>query len=254
MSRVLKWVLAANVLVAVALVFLYPHLMISPGKLIPGHQGLETDCFACHTPFSGATSSRCQSCHRPEQIGRFLTTGQPLNRPNTRVAFHQQLLEQDCVACHSDHAGVKRFRPQGRFQHGLLQSTTRDQCQQCHRSPTDGLHQRIAGNCQQCHAQERWTPATFEHDAYFELDRDHRAPCATCHPRHDYARYTCYGCHEHSPASIRREHIEEGIRNFDRCVDCHRNANEHDIRGGQSGASSGESEHHGRQHGREHDD
>lgn len=32
MSRVLKWVLAANVLVAVALVFLYPHLMISPAS------------------------------------------------------------------------------------------------------------------------------------------------------------------------------------------------------------------------------
>lgn len=47
----------------------------------------------------------------------------------------------------------------------------------------------------------------------------------------DYSRYTCYGCHEHTPDNIRREHIEEGIRDFDNCVECHRNADEHDIRG-----------------------
>jgi len=47
-----------------------------------------------------------------------------------------------------------------------------------------------------------------------------------------YPHYTCYGCNEHSPANIRREHTEEGIRNFDNCVECHRSASEHDIRGG----------------------
>jgi hypothetical protein len=48
--------------------------------------------------------------------------------------------------------------------------------------------------------------------------------------RDDYSRYTCYGCHEHSPEKIRREHIEEGIRDFKNCVECHRSADEHDIR------------------------
>jgi hypothetical protein len=37
--------------------------------------------------------------------------------------------------------------------------------------------------------------------------------------------------HEHNPEKIRREHIEEGIRDFRNCVECHRNANKHDIRG-----------------------
>ena len=52
----------------------------------------------------------------------------------------------------------------------------------------------------------------------------------------DYSRYTCYGCHEHTPANIRREHIEEGIRKFDDCFACHRNADEHDMRGGFTGS------------------
>jgi hypothetical protein len=231
MSRVVKIILAVNLVAMTVLVFVYPHLTVGPGKLIPGHKELSTDCFACHAPLTGASSERCLSCHKPDDIGRLTTKGQPIAKPLTTTPFHQKLVSQDCVACHSDHAGVKRFRPQGHFNHALLNAVTREQCQDCHKSPTDSLHQQISGNCKQCHRQDRWKPATFDHNNYFELDRDHKTECVTCHVRNDYSRYTCYGCHEHTPAKIRREHVEEGIRNFDNCVECHRNANEHDIRG-----------------------
>ena len=232
MNRTLKIILTANLLIITALVFIYPHLMVGPGKLIPGHKHLETDCFACHAPLTGADSARCVACHKPADIGRLTTTGKPVVKPLTSVPFHQRLITQDCLACHSDHAGVKRFRQQGRFNHALLQNTMRDQCQSCHKSPGDSLHQQITGNCGQCHNQEKWVPATFVHDKYFELDRDHSTRCMTCHTGNDYSRYTCYGCHEHTVGEIRRKHVEEGIRKFDNCVECHRNADEHDIRGG----------------------
>jgi cytochrome c peroxidase len=51
----------------------------------------------------------------------------------------------------------------------------------------------------------------------------------------DYSRYTCYGCHEHTPANVRSEHEEEGIRNFDNCVKCHRNATDEPKEGGGEG-------------------
>jgi predicted AlkP superfamily phosphohydrolase/phosphomutase len=159
----------------------------------------------------------------------------PIAKPLTSTPFHQKLVSQDCLACHSDHAGVKRFRRQGRFSHALLNKETREQCQDCHKSPTDSLHQQITGNCSQCHSQDKWVPATFDHNKYFELDRDHSAKCVTCHVRNDYQRYTCYGCHEHTPGNIRSKHIEEGIRDYNNCVECHRNANEDDIRGGNGG-------------------
>ena len=231
MSRIVKIILAVNLIAMTVLVFVYPHLTVGPGKLIPGHKELSTDCFACHAPLTGASSERCLSCHKPDDIGRLTTTGLPVSKPLTATPFHQKLVSQDCVACHSDHAGVKRFRPQGHFNHALLNAATREQCQDCHKSPTDSLHQQISGNCKQCHSQEKWKPATFDHGKFFELDRDHKTECVTCHVRNDYSRYTCYGCHEHTPAKIRREHVEEGIRNFENCVECHRNANEHDIRG-----------------------
>lgn len=231
MSHAVKWILAANLIVLAILTFAYPHLMVGPGKLIPGHGKLETDCFACHVPLLGVASERCVTCHKPKDIGRLTTAGLPIEKPLTSTPFHQKLVSQDCIACHSDHSGVKRFRPTGKFNHSLLEKATREECHGCHKSPRDNLHEQITGNCGKCHSQDKWTPATFDHAKYFELDRDHNVKCVTCHVRNDYSRYTCYGCHEHTPEKIRREHIEEGIRDFDNCVECHRNADEHDIRG-----------------------
>lgn len=231
MKPIVKLVLAINLIVLTVLVFVFPNLTVSPGKLIPGHQQLEQDCFACHAPLQGASVERCISCHKPADIGILNTQGKPVVKPLSKTPFHQKLQSQDCLACHSDHAGVKRYRQQGHFKHALLQTATREQCQSCHQSPKDALHKQISGNCAQCHSQEKWTPATFDHDRFFELDRDHNTECVTCHVRNDYSRFTCYGCHEHTPENIRREHIEEGIRKFDNCVECHRNADEHDIRG-----------------------
>lgn len=241
MNRAVKFVLAANLIALTILTFTYPNLMVGPGKLIVGHQDLEEDCFACHAPFVGATAERCVTCHKPADIGRLTTAAQPIAKPLTSTPFHQQLIKDDCMACHSDHAGVKRYRHAGRFKHDLLRVDARNECQTCHRAPTDSIHRDITGNCAQCHSQDQWIPATYDHNQYFLLDRDHQAPCATCHERNDYSRYSCYGCHEHNPEKIRREHIEEGIRDFRNCVECHRTANKHDIRGkGQEGGKDHE--------------
>lgn len=240
MSRILKIILACNLMILAALTFIYPELMVGPGQLIPAHKSLEGDCFACHAPLTGVNSGRCVSCHIPADIGRRTTQGMPLKKPSTKTAFHQELNSQDCVACHSDHAGVKRFARQRKFEHSLLKTTTRNQCQNCHKTPVDGLHKQITGNCLQCHNQNQWTPATFDHNKYFVLDSDHNASCVTCHVRNDYSRFTCYSCHEHTPDNIRRKHIKEGISKYEDCVECHRSANEHDIRGrGEGGGRDG---------------
>ena len=232
MSRTLKIILAVNLMVLAVLSFVYPHLMVGPGKLIAGHKKLDANCYACHISFKGASAEKCTQCHKPVNIGRLTTQGAPIVKPLTSTPFHQKLVSQECMACHSDHAGVKRYHLEGSFNHAMLQKDAVKQCETCHKSPTDALHKQITGNCAQCHTQKKWTPATFDHDKYFVLDRDHNASCITCHVRNDYSRYSCYGCHEHTPANIRREHIEEGIRNFENCVECHRSADEHDIKGG----------------------
>ena len=239
MSRTLKFIIAINLAVLAVLTFVYPHLMVGPGKLIAGHKQLDGDCFACHAPFTGASSGKCVACHKPGDIGRLTSKGKPIAKPLSVTPFHQQLVSDNCVSCHSDHAGVKRYRLQGNFNHALLKKETADQCQTCHKAPTDALHKQVTGNCTQCHTQTQWTPATFEHDKFFVLDGDHNTSCVTCHVRNDYSRFTCYGCHEHTQSNIRRKHIKEGIDKFDNCVECHRSSDEHDIRGRGGEGSKG---------------
>lgn len=276
MSRTVKYLLFANLVVITGLVFLFPHLMIGPGKLMVGHGDLERECFACHLPLRGSSSDKCVTCHKVASIGITTSKGTPLTLKKTKVPFHQKLVGRDCVACHSDHAGVAQYRVAGRFSHQSLDEATRNQCATCHqrpgdalhrlageqcrqchglekwqpaqfqhdllsaaqrqecaschqgKAPGDNLHRQTSGKCGQCHTVTQWKPATLDHEKLFAFDRDHHVKCNLCHPRDDYQAYTCYGCHEHSAGKVREEHLEEGIRDFERCVLCHRNANQDD--------------------------
>lgn len=218
------WIaVALNLVVLVVLAFAYPHLMVSPGPLSKGHADLSGDCFACHAAWRGASTPRCTECHAATDIGLKTTKGLPIATRRVKTSFHQELVEQDCMACHSDHQGPRLTqRSRKPFSHLLLKPAARAQCSSCHAAPNDNLHRGVQAQCSQCHGDKAWKPATFEHDQHFVLDRDHRAPCETCHRNHDYKRYTCYGCHEHSEAKVRAEHLEEGIRDFQNCVKCHR--------------------------------
>jgi hypothetical protein len=276
-GRWLWLVISANLLVLVALAFIYPHLMVAPGALASGHAELTTDCFACHTPLLGATADRCIACHAPPDIGLRTSKGAAIvNAKLLKASFHQQLSDPNCMACHSDHAGPKLTqRSRKPFSHAMLRVAARERCDACHAAPTNGpsgelhktlsigcdkchkteawkpasfdhaaltqaelgrcetchkapvdtLHKQLTGNCAQCHKTQAWKPATFEHAKFFPLDKDHNATCATCHTGNNYKQYTCYGCHEHTPANMQAKHREEGVsEGLDNCVRCHRNA------------------------------
>lgn len=226
-GRWLWIVIGANLLMLVVLAFVYPHLMLAPGPLAKAHTELASDCFACHAPLRGAVAERCIVCHAVPDIGLRTTKGTAIaTAESLKRSFHQELNDQDCMACHSDHAGPKLSqRSRKRFSHALLRQATRDECDSCHRAPTDELHRQIAGNCAQCHRSDAWRPATFDHKKYFVLDKNHNKTCVTCHADSNYSRYTCYGCHEHTPANMRAEHRGEGVSgDLDNCVRCHRSA------------------------------
>ncbi len=244
MKSTLLKVILVNLLALLALALVYPQLMVSPGPLIPEHSALTQECFACHTLFQGSDPAKCRDCHRPDTIGRLTTQGAPIPDADQRVAFHQELREQDCLACHSDHQGVRPYHAERGFSHALLVPARQRQCSSCHQPPKDTLHRQLKGECTSCHSQQAWRPATFDHARYFRFDRHHPDNCESCHQESDYQRYTCYGCHEHTPARIRAKHSEEGIRDFEDCARCHRSGDDDEIVGewGERG------------HRREHDD
>lgn len=285
----LRWwwvVLVANLCVLVGLTFVYPKAMVSPGPLLPAHAEIADNCVSCHVGWRGTPASRCITCHVVADIGVRTTEGVPVapsGEKAIRVSFHQELLDQDCASCHSDHQPVTRrtfshdlLRPTVRgtcaacheppandlhnnlsasvscsqchhteawkpaaFDHALLEKATLERCESCHRPPADDLHRRIVDACAACHSPSGWTPSTLDHNRFFVLDRDHNTTCSTCHTNNNFGRYSCYGCHEHTPSNIRAEHEEEGIRNFENCVSCHRSADEDGREGRDRGRGRG---------------
>ena len=172
------WLMAlisANLAVLIALVFIYPHLMVSPGPVVAAHAELNTDCFACHAPLRGASTERCIACHALPDIGLRSSKGVPLVRKakGVKTSFHQELIEKNCMACHSDHQAPRLTqRSRKPFSHELLRPAVREQCDSCHVAPVDKLHSKLTGNCKQCHSQKAWKPATFDHEKSFVLDKD----------------------------------------------------------------------------------
>lgn len=107
-------------------------------------------------------------------------------------------------------------------------------CVACHDEPEVHLGQ-FGTDCAACHTAEAWTPARLQQHT-FPLDHGSRSEvdCQVCHPT-NYVSYTCYDCHEHDPNEVAQEHREEGIRDFEDCVECHATGRETEDEGGEEG-------------------
>ena len=133
------------------------------------------------------------------------------------------------------------------------------QCTTCHEpheaDPTLAPFLRMTtangAMCLDCHVKSGWTNSTHQSStaAVAATDLSSRRAewvkstvaanaCLSCHAPHNSAAIkparllakneedTCYGCHEHSRSKIREEHLEEGIHDYENCVDCHRSGDE----------------------------
>ena len=170
MSRTVKIVIALNLVVVTALAFLYAHLMIAPGPVVKGHAEIETDCFACHTVFVGATSPKCIDCHTVKEIGIKTVAGEAIERKpweKPPVPFHQKLQNNECMACHTDHVGIAVYRQMNKFSHDLLAKEDFRVCETCHakQAPDDELH-RVFDRCKNCHETTHWKPAKKPRSEY----------------------------------------------------------------------------------------
>ncbi|MBL0104542.1 MAG: class III cytochrome C family protein [Bacteroidetes bacterium] len=214
----------------------------SSGRSTPFHVALkDQSCIECHTDHKGEKVRMSQFDHMLLPPAIINTCEKCHNKPTDKL--HGRL-STSCTNCHS----TKGWKTGVVFNHSMIQGDN-SKCTECHQKPTDTFHAQLNDNCGKCHSMEKWKPATFEHSGYFLLDKDHNVECRICHSTPDFGKYTCYGCHEHTPSKLANEHNEEGIYNFDNCVSCHKSANKHDIRGhGEGGRESG-----GESEGKEHD-
>ena len=244
------------------LVLLAPRLALSPGPVTSGHAKIEDRCLDCHDLGRGASSGKCVACHALDRIGAHdaATAGIDRSAVSRRTAItgmHRSFERVACDECHTDHAGRAPAAATRAFAHEAISADLHSQCATCHEAsrPADDLHRAARDECGICHATHAWTPATFAHEKYFVLDRDHSVACRSCHDQPaDYRAYTCYGCHEHTRERMLSEHREEGVQELDACVLCHRSADNHEGRGERGPADGGGERRHGRDGDHERDD
>ena len=231
------------------------HRDLDPAYMQAHESAFGPDCLACHDgldtygtsfdhaqtafPLTGRhTPLACAGCHQGARAVADLQAA-----PQECVACHQAddahdgQFGRDCAACHTpdgweqatfDHAQTA-FPLTGRHSqaacrdchlNGVYQGTPRE-CAACHDDPE--FHRGLLGSdCGSCHNTAAWSPARYDRPHTFPIDHGESgpSPCHTCHlvalSAHD-----CYGCHEHEPADIEREHREEGITDLQDCVRCH---------------------------------
>ena len=186
----------------------FDHLKYTGYALTGAHATLE--CTACHTNnvFAG-TSAQCYTCHTAD----FANSNNP---PHMKLG-----LPRECGTCHTttDWSNAK-------FDHGLYAhypltgkhaavacaqchadnnyATTPTDCYACHKGDFTGttnpnhVTSGFPTTCSTCHTTSGWTPATFNHAAFFPLTGAHATvACAQCHTNGNYATVPkdCYSCH-----------------------------------------------------------
>ncbi len=232
-KKTINYIIILSLFLLVVLTFFLPERMIRPGKLIDAHAEIETQCFACHTTLAGTSSQKCITCHKVEDIGIKTTKGLSIATENKNVTFHQELSNEDCISCHSDHKGVMAFRPISQFSHNLLEQNLLNQCNNCHNSPGDNLHSKLEGNCIECHTVNHWIPSTFNHEKYFSNNRQFlKDQCSKCHNNpndglHSNLTDNCIECHTlnaWSPSTFKHdEYFRFDKDHSTKCATCHIN-------------------------------
>lgn len=210
-------------------------ILVMPGPVITGHAKLESECSNCHVAFSrDRQSALCLDCH--EDIKDDL---------ESRQGYHGQFDKaraETCASCHTDHEGRSAMiisLDTGRFDHrftdfDLSGAHAEADCRDCHvedakyrEAPLacfdchkdDDVHKGGLGyECHDCHGNEAWSPARFDHEGEtgYALEGEHtRVECASCHIDEVYldTPTDCIGCHS-------SDDTHEGLNGSD-CAFCH---------------------------------
>ncbi len=203
----------------------FPHEVV--GFSLSGHQFKVTReafvCSDCHADdISKFDLQTCDTCHRQMDMG-FMTahtlsfgsacldchdgvdsliTNFDHNKFSFKIAGKHEGLS--CVKCHVNARGL-----------GDFQVTLQD-CYSCHYN--DEPHQGKYGfSCVDCHTENGWTPAKFDHNlSVFKLEGEHaEAACEGCHQNNVFAGTPsdCYSCHQQDD--------EHGGQYGTNCAACH---------------------------------
>jgi hypothetical protein len=205
--------------------------------LTGAHANVASSCTSCHANGNyNNTPTDCNSCHSSAFNGA--------SNPNHVSSG----FSRDCASCHTTNPG---WRP-STFNHNnyypIVGAHTRLSCTQCHTGGSYngtsnqcvGCHQNnyngaspnhkssgFSTNCIECHSQNAWKPATFNHDAqYFPIySGEHKGEwnsCTDCHTSAgNYSVFSCFKCHSQSKMDKEHKGKSGYSYNSSACLSCH---------------------------------
>lgn len=185
-----KVIVVLSIALVIFLIIKFPHETINPGELLEAHKKIKNECLSCHKPFGGVANEKCIACHNPKSIGTNKEGNQ--NKP----LFHQQLSDQECSSCHTEHQGAIPEHSLGNFKHTLLSKIILNNCNSCHVKPTNALHTQVSLNCNSCHQTQSWKNLiAFNHEILLNKNN-----CTPCHQKpvdnfHASTNENCDKCH-----------------------------------------------------------
>lgn len=219
----------------------------SPGELSLSHHQLDgvNNCLQCHDAANEITGKKCLICHTEIQTAF-----------TERRGYHFKVSAQQCIACHREHKGRNNFLAsfdKKTFDHNLTGFVrtgkhTSIECSTCHtkknivdplvlekitksgRQTYRGLAQACANchedrhkntvgtNCQNCHSQNEWSPASnFDHArTQFVLMGKHAA-------------VACGKCHREMETKDKTRPLLFTTMNRDDCAPCHTSPHKKDL-------------------------
>lgn len=171
-------------------------------------------CNRCHEDrHRGQLGSSCERCHTPRT---WTPDGTLLDHGRTRFPLVGPHAVLGCVQCHA------------RVANGDFRDAS-PECVRCHTRTLDERRPHpphtgaaMRDRCDRCHAPTGWTPASFDHGAFWPLVGRHAGtPCAGCHTTGRYAGTptACVGCHDGAQRRARVDHA--GFADAARCEACH---------------------------------
>jgi len=214
---------------------IYNHPQTFP--LLGAH--IHVDCMGCHSYGYSGTPNMCEDCHIEDYLAS--------NDPDHEVFG----FPRNCESCHNetrwegtsfDHLTESGFALNG--PHNTILCTSchvnnqitglpRD-CIGCHEddynSVVDPNHvqAQFSFDCLQCHSEQSWSPATFDHsNTNFPLTGSHiPIACSDCHVNGQYTGLSteCFSCHE-SEYNATTDPNHQAADFPIQCEDCHNTTN-----------------------------
>jgi hypothetical protein len=186
-------------------------------------------CVGCHLDDFNATtnpdheaggfSNECATCHTETSW-----TPSTFDHNATEFPISGGHIGVECISCHAD---------------GYANTAT--DCASCHlddyNATTDPNHSaaQFSTDCNTCHSNVAWTPATFDHDnQYFPIySGSHEGQwtqCTDCHTNlNDYSQFTCVSCHTNPTTN--NDHTDVDGYTYDdmACLVCHPTGSADDV-------------------------